>query len=256
MANPAKRVYLGDGPPYVQMHGMPSNIAWESSPFDMGEMDDISCTISALTETPVASLYIPSATGVAAGGFVGSQMGLLWVAQTPGAGGNSISVTQNAPSGSSTTFSVTTDAITISPALGLTNGQLCFLAQQKATVWALVKPFIMGWQPTGPVGNTFMAELLEGTRNDLVLAQTVLSLAGGAATAAVNGTLTLQGSDDLVNWQAFTDATATGVLTSSTSPLRLNSQRPGCGFVRLAWKPQTGSVGQLFADWTFKGGAR
>jgi hypothetical protein len=231
------------------MTGLPSAFAWTSTPFVFDEQEALSLTGSALSETPVASLVTPSAT---------SGMGVLWVAQVAGAAGNNITVTINAPSGSTTSFGVVANAITVSPATGLTNAQLAMLAQQNASVWALVKPFVYGWGPTGPVGYSFQSEFLEASRNDLVAAATIANLVGGAASAAVNGTLTMQLSDDLINW--VTVSGTSGSITTGGAALRLSasgSNQPGAGFVRWSWNPGGGgSAGELSLLMTTKGGLR
>lgn len=248
--NSAKKIYLGDGPPYTRpMNGLPSAFAWTSSPFVFDEQEALSLTASALAETPVASLVTTSTT---------AGMGVLWVAQTAGTAGNSITVTINAPSGSTTSFNVSSTNITVSPATGLTNAQLAMLAQQNASVWALVKPFVYGWGPTGPVGYSFQSEFLEAPRNDLVVAASQASLVGGAASALVAGTLTMQLSDDLINW--VTVSGTSGSVTTGGAPLRLSasgSNQPGAGFVRWSWTPSGGgSVGELSLLMTTKGGLR
>lgn len=246
--NPAKKIYLGNGPPYTRpVTGLPSAFNWNSNPFDISEQDDISLTASALSETPTAMLVVSSAT---------AGIGLLYVAQTAGVGGNSISVTHNAPTGSQpSTFAVVSSAITVSPATGASNEQVAMLAQQNAAVWALVKPFTYGWGPQGPVGFSFQAEFLEAARNDLLVAATVQNLVGGAANANVNGTLTLQLSDDLVNWAPMSGIS--GSVSTGGTALRLSAagaNRTGAGFARWAWTATPGSVGQMSLLMTCKGG--
>lgn len=244
--NSSKQIYLGDGPPFVKAQGLPTAFDWVSTPFDIGELDSLSITAQALAETPVGMLVVPSTT---------SGMGTLWVAQTPGS--SSVTVTVNAPSGSTTSFSVSGNDITVSPATGLTNGQLVFLAQQKSTVWALAKPYVYGWGPTGPVGYSFQAEFLEASRNDLVASMSKTSLLNGAASANVSGTLSVQLSDDLINWVPL--AGASGSVTTGGNPLRLSlsgSAQTGANYCQLAWTHTPGSVGELSVRLTTKGDAR
>lgn len=244
--NSAKQIYLGDGPPFVKAQGLPTAFDWVSTPFDIGEMDSLSLTAQALAETPNGMLVVPSTT---------SGMGTMWVAQT--AGSTTVSVTVNAPSGSTTSFSVLSSAITVSPAIGLTNAQLAMLAQQNASVWALAKPYVYGWGPVGPVGYSFQNEFLEASRNDLVTSFSQTTLFNGAATPAVSGTLTLQLSDDLINW--VPQSGVSGSVTSGGNPLRLNmsgSSQTGANYAQWKWTHTPGSVGEISMRMTVKGDAR
>jgi hypothetical protein len=81
-------------------NGISSAFDWWSDPFVLSEADSLSVTLAALTETPVAMLVVPSATGGNISNGVPSGDGILYVAATAGATpGNAITVAHSAPSG-------------------------------------------------------------------------------------------------------------------------------------------------------------
>lgn len=101
---------------------------------------------------------------VAASRLIGSTTGgsgVTFTARTAGAGGNAISVTYAAPSGGSTTVTVSGTAIAVAPASGATNAGIVTAIQANATANALVT-----------VATT-------GTSSDLVVAVAQTYLTGG-----------------------------------------------------------------------------
>ena len=85
-------------------NGISSAFNWWSDPIDADGMDHLSLTLTALTETPVAMLVVPSATGPGANGLPSGD-GILYVAATAGTTpGNAITVAHSAPSGTPLTL--------------------------------------------------------------------------------------------------------------------------------------------------------
>ena len=280
---PSSQLAWGKFSPIASAQGMSSAFEWWSLPFDMDDADSVSISLNPLTETPCAMLVVPSATAKGNNGLPSGD-GILYVAQTAGAAGNNTTVAHSAPSGAvppstplttgvpygspggspaatvpgTNPYSVSTAAITAAPWVGAMNEQMSLLANQSAAVWALVKAFVWGWGAVGSPVNSLNSQIAQAASTDLLVTQASANLVGGAATAAISGTATLETCGDLTSWAEFAAGPndVASLALSTGNPGELHIARAGVRYGRIHWMPGIGSVGQIAGTISLKGGAR
>ena len=178
--------YAGFGIPSTLGLG---SVGWISDPVDCRGQPMVDLQFDALAGACPAMLFVPSTT---------TGLGLLFVANATGTGGNSIQITIATPStvpGFLRTIVTTSDSIVISPQLGDTNASIAAAVNSDLHASPLVQAYAWGWQGYGDMLVVPQDHPTEAAEIDLVVAASITNLAGGAAAGAQAGTMYVYGSN-------------------------------------------------------------
>jgi hypothetical protein len=216
-------------------------VGWQSDPVDCRGQSFVDLQINALAGAAPAMLYAPSTT---------TGLGLIFVANAIGTGGNSIQITIATPSttvGFLRTIVTTSNSIVITPQKGDTNASVAAAVNNDANAGALVQAYPWGWTGYGDMLTVPQDHPIDSAESDLVIALSITNLAGGAASGAQAGTLYVLGSAS-PNTLGYVSSSAWQVAVTGAGPFSVQMQNPPRWLVAV-WVPTSGSVGQIIGAW-------
>lgn len=216
--------------------GLPVGNGWQSDPVDVRGQVSLELDAVALPGASQAMLFVGStATG----------LGLLFVANAAGTGGNAITIAITAPSSMGYSApSVVSNAITLNPGTGMSNAALAYRTNSDANAGALVQAYPWGIRFYGDTSVVPQDRPIDMAELDVVASGglSTTNLAGGAGAPAQSGVLSLIGSGDGMNL-ALADPLATANV-AGPGTYRLSVAAPP-RFVVARFVPNAGSVGAM-----------
>lgn len=223
----------------VQAFGVTGQNGWQSDPVDVRGQISLTLEMQSLIGPSPAMLYVPSTT---------SGLGLLFVANAPGIAGNNLSITINAPAGSYLPATISTNAITLNPALGMSNAALAYQTNNDPVAGPLVQAYPWGIQFYGDVTTVPQQRGLTAAEYDLVVALAQTPLAGGAAVGVPSGNITLLGSLDPTKGFSSQNPIGAGVVGSG-GPQIVTVNPQSCRWAVAQFVPNVGSAGNVTGTW-------
>ena len=218
---------------------------WQSDPIDCRGQVAISLELSALLAASPAMLLVPSAT---------AGLGLLYVADTPGSGGDAIQITHGTPAAAPALRSVVTtvNSIVVTPAVGDNNAAIAALVNNDPNAGPLVTAYPWGWTGYGDQNWVPQNAPTEASEIDLVKALAITNLiggtdpVGGAVPPSQSAVVNLFGSTNpaTLGYDLNTPLATVNLTTTAT----LNVKEPPRWVVaRLV--PNGGSFGNVLGSW-------